>query len=231
MTLKIRARQGDNIVLSAAEEQTARIEMARIGQEVVDIYVDAPRSITIRHEGDSPAESALKLLSFAVLDFIEKHGQVTTKQVSEELSLTTPSAGDSGFGGSERMLAHHLLSFLHGRELIHRDKVDGQNVWSAIEEDNEFSKRLNRIIDYANSHHKRVSYAVAAEYVGVSQPKLWAMLAKNGGRCPRNSWIVATCGDSPGLPSKYAETQLHPQLLERDRVIVDLAELRQSLGV
>jgi hypothetical protein len=82
---------------------------------------------------------------------------------------------------------------------------------------------LDGIIAALNSDQQRATYSAVAALLGQS-PRA---LMKGHPRAPENSWIVSK---STGLPSGYADTDMHPELTARPSVLKTREELESWLA-
>ena len=83
-------------------------------------------------------------------------------------------------------------------------------------------ERLDEILDLLNRHQQRATYGAVGAIIG--RPAAFLM----GGR-PRNhrhSWIV---NQETGLPTGYAETEMHPALRTHEQVLVTSEKLESWL--
>ena len=83
---------------------------------------------------------------------------------------------------------------------------------------------IEKILDYLNAARVRCTYKAVAEVLGGSPQSV----AKNylGKRRPEASWVVRR---DTGKPTGYCPCQKHPQLKEKDHIIMSGAELEKCM--
>jgi hypothetical protein len=81
---------------------------------------------------------------------------------------------------------------------------------------------LDSIIEQLDRFHQRATYGAVAAVVDTSPRSLMA----GRERTPRASWVVSS---QTGVPTGYAEDQVHPFLMEREKVLSTPESLRQWL--
>jgi len=78
---------------------------------------------------------------------------------------------------------------------------------------------LDSIIEQLDRFHQRATYGAVAAVVDTSPRSLMAGRERN----PRSSWVVSR---QTGVPTGYAEDQIHPFLMERETVLSNPEALR-----
>ena len=78
---------------------------------------------------------------------------------------------------------------------------------------------LDSILDQLDLHHQRATYGAVAALVDTSPRSLMA----GRDREPRSSWIVSR---QSGMPTGYAEEQMHEELASRENILSTPESLR-----
>ncbi len=84
---------------------------------------------------------------------------------------------------------------------------------------------LEEILRFLNDEQTRATYGAVAEVLGVAPISVGARL---GERSPEASWIVNA---ADGLPTGYAQHDMHPALFDRNDVISAGMQLAMRLAV
>jgi hypothetical protein len=82
---------------------------------------------------------------------------------------------------------------------------------------------LDGVLAALNHHQQRATYSAVADLLAQT-PRL---LMHKRPRAPENSWIVSK---TTGLPTGYADTDLHPQLTANDTVLTTREDLASWLA-
>jgi len=82
---------------------------------------------------------------------------------------------------------------------------------------------LERIVTLLDRQMQRATYGAVAQLLGVPQQSLMKDLPRNH----RYSWIV---NSKTKMPTRYAESEIHPALIVRMGVIEDREELEKWVG-
>ncbi len=82
---------------------------------------------------------------------------------------------------------------------------------------------LDAICERLGRHRQRATYAAVADLLGLDRQSMFIGKPFT----PRNSWVVAK---GNGMPSKYEESQVHPELFSNPFVISTTVDLREWLG-
>ena len=77
---------------------------------------------------------------------------------------------------------------------------------------------IDSIVDQLNRFRQRATYGAVAAVVNRSPRNLMDKRTRN----PRDSWVVSR---KDGMPSKYPEDQVHPEIKSRDTILTTGADL------
>jgi hypothetical protein len=89
----------------------------------------------------------------------------------------------------------------------------------------EVEDKVTVVIDYLNEVKTRCTFNAVAEALGITTPALKKQL---GEPRPEVSWFVsATSGD----PTRYTDSQKHPELYRTKRIITSPKVLKRNLGL
>ena len=82
---------------------------------------------------------------------------------------------------------------------------------------------IDSIVDQLDRFRQRATYGAVAAVVNRSPRNLMDRRTRN----PRDSWVVSR---KDGMPSKYPEEQIHPEIKTRDAIFSTGAELESWLA-
>jgi hypothetical protein len=85
------------------------------------------------------------------------------------------------------------------------------------------SHQLDEILSALDRNQQRATYSAVAALVGET-PRA---LMRGKPRAPGNSWVVSK---NTGVPTGYADADLHPQLRANEKVLITREELAEWLA-
>jgi hypothetical protein len=85
--------------------------------------------------------------------------------------------------------------------------------------------KINLIVEYLNGVKTRCTYNAAAKALGITPIALKKQL---GERRHENSWLVSA---DTGNPTRYTESEIHPELKRTKRIITSAEVLTRNLDL
>ncbi len=100
-----------------------------------------------------------------------------------------------------------------------------QKGWLRDQEHAQFQEDFQTIIRYLNEHKVRATYGAVAEALGIHHVR--DLIPLLGERRPELSWVV---NKRTGMPTRYAEENMHSDFKPSTKLVTDSALLRHMIG-